>query len=298
MRRIATKRSNALYGLVALAIVAVAVFFGFTKTNPFANPYEIKAAFKNVNDLKPRSPVRIAGVNVGKVKSVEPMEGGTGAIVTMEIKDEGLPIHTDAQAKVRPRIFLEGNYFVDLRPGSPSAPAMDEGATIPVQNTAAPVQFGQFLEMLQSDTRENLRTVLREYGKAVNGPGGRGFNRALKYWEPAFKNTAQVNEATLGIEEHDLSNYLRGARKVAEGLDRDPRALKGLITNLSITATAFADEQDNLSATIRELPNTLRAGQRAFAALRTAFPPVRRLARAMLPTVRTSGPALDAQLPP
>ncbi|MDQ3742369.1 MAG: MlaD family protein [Actinomycetota bacterium] len=297
MRRIATKRSNALYGLVALAIVAVAVFFGFTKTNPFANPYEIKAAFKNVNDLKPRSPVRIAGVNVGKVKSVEPMEGGTGAIVTMEIKDEGLPIHTDAQAKVRPRIFLEGNYFVDLRPGSPSAPAMDEGATIPVQNTAAPVQFGQFLEMLQSDTRENLRTVLREYGKAVNGPGGRGFNRALKYWEPAFKNTAQVNEATLGIEEHDLSNYLRGARKVAEGLDRDPRALKGLITNLSITATAFADEQDNLSATIRELPNTLRAGQRAFAALRTAFPPVRRLARAMLPTVRTSGPALDAQLP-
>jgi virulence factor Mce-like protein len=297
VRKTYSKRSNALYGLVAAAIVAVGVFFGFTKSNPFANPYEIKAAFKNVNDLKPKSPVRIAGVNVGKVKKVEAMKGGAGAVVTMEINDEGLPIHADASAKVRPRIFLEGNYFVDIRPGTPSAKPMEKGDTIPVQNTAAPVQFGQFLEMLQSDTREDLRTVLREYGKAVDGPGGRGFNRSIKYWEPAFKNSAQVNEALLGVEEHDLSNYLRGARKVAEGLDRDPRALKGLITNLAITARAFADEQQNLSATIRELPTTLRVGRRALGALRGAFPPVRRLARAMLPTVRTSGPALEAQLP-
>ncbi len=271
-RRTASKAKNARYGLVALLIVAVAVFFGFTKSNPFANPYEIKAAFKNVNDLKPRSPVRIAGVNVGKVKSVEPMDGGTGAIVTMEIRDEGLPIHADAQAKVRPRIFLEGNYFVDLRPGSPSEPTMKEGGTIPVQNTAAPVQFGQFLEMLQSDTRQDLRTVFREYGKAVDGRGGDGFNRSIKYWKPAFKNSALVNDALRGIEEHDLSNYLRGARRVAEGLDRDPRALKGLITNLANTAGAFADEQDNLSATIRELPTTLRTGRRALAALRERHP--------------------------
>jgi virulence factor Mce-like protein len=296
VRRPASKRSNALYGLVALAVVAVAVFFGFTKSNPFANPYEIKAAFKNVNDLKPKSPVRIAGVNVGKVKEIEPIKGGAGAVVTMEIKKDGLPIHSDAKAKVRPRIFLEGNYFVDINPGSPSAPAMDKGDTIPVQNTAAPVQFGQFLEMLQSDTREDLRTVFREYGKAVEG-GGRGFNRSIKYWEPAFKNSAQVNDATRGIEEHDLSGYLRGASQVASGLDRDPEALKSLITSLAETAGAFADEQENLSATIEELPNTLSAGRRAFAALRVAFPPVRRLAKDMLPTVRTSGPALDAQLP-
>ena len=297
MRRPASKRSNAIFGLIALVIVAVVVVMGFRKDNPFNNPYQVKAAFKNVNDLKPRSPVRIAGVNVGKVHSIEPMEDGPGAIVTMEIKDEGLPIHEDATAKVRPRIFLEGNYFVDLKPGSPSARVIDDGHTIPVQNTAAPVQFGQFLEMLQSDTREDLRTVLREYGRALDGPGGRGFNRSIPYWEPAFKNSALVNEATLGIEQHDLSNYLRGARRVAEGLDRDPDALKSLITAFANTAGAFADEQENLSATIDELPVTLRAGRRAFGALRTAFPPVRRLAREMLPTVRTSGPALDAQLP-
>ena len=47
---------------------------------------------------------------------------GNTAIVTMAIKDVGLPIHEDATLKVRPRIFLEGNFFVDLKPGTPHAP--------------------------------------------------------------------------------------------------------------------------------------------------------------------------------
>ncbi len=298
MRRPATKRSNATWGLVAALIFAVVVVAGFRKDNPFNNPYVVKAAFRNVNDLKPRSPVRIAGVNVGKVSKVEPLgEDGNGALVTMEIQEKGLPIHRDARAKVRPRIFLEGNYFVDISPGTPSAPSLDDGETIPVQRTSAPVQFGQFLEMLQSDTREDLRTVFREYGKAVSGEGGRGFNRSKLYWEPAFKNSAIVNDATRGYLEHDLSNYIRGASRVAEGLDRDPRALKTLVTSLADTAEAFAIEQDNLSAALRELPTTLNNGMRAFGALRRAFPSVRRFARDMLPTVRSSGPALDATLP-
>jgi virulence factor Mce-like protein len=293
-----SKSTAVRWGLVSTIFFTLVVVMGFRKDNPFNNPYEVKAAFRNVNDLKPKSPVRIAGVNVGKVASIEPLgEDGNGALVTMEITKKGLPIHRDATAKVRPRIFLEGNYFVDLQPGTPSAPGLKDGEAISVQNTSSPVQFGQFLETLQSDTREDLRTVLREYGKAVSGEGGRGFNRSLKYWEPAFKNSAIVNDATRGKLEHDLSNYIAGASKVAEGLDRDPGALKGLVTDLADTAEAFAIEQDNLSAALHELPTTLGNGQRAFGALRTAFPSVRRLAKDMEPTVRSSGPALDATLP-
>ena len=298
MRRPMSKNRAFLWGLVASIVFVVVVVAGFRKDNPFNNPYVVKAAFRNVNDLKPRSPVRIAGVNVGKVKSVEPLgEDGNGAMVTMEITKPGLPIHRDAKAKVRPRIFLEGNYFVDISPGTPSAPGLKDGETIPVQQTASPVQFGQFLEMLQSDTREDLRTVFREYGKAVSGEGGRGFNRSKQYWEPAFKNSAIVNDATRGYLEHDLSNYIAGASRVAEGLDRNPDALKTLISSLADTAQAFAIEQDNLSAALRELPTTLDRGMSAFAALRRAFPPVRRFARDMVPTVKSSGPALDAMLP-
>src|SRR5688572_19625582 len=106
-------------GLIALIVICVGVYFGFTKANPFANRFEMSAAFKNVNDLKKGSPVRIAGVNVGKVVKVEGIEQdsqlgqkGAGAIVHMELEKKGLPIHADATAKVRPRIFLEGNWFL------------------------------------------------------------------------------------------------------------------------------------------------------------------------------------------
>src|SRR5918992_1451045 len=102
-------------GLLAIIVIAVGTYFGFTKANPFASPFEMTAAFDTVNNLKPNSPVRIAGVEVGKVTEVEAVSGDSGAaVVTMEIKDKALPIHTDATMKIRPRIFLEGNFFVDL----------------------------------------------------------------------------------------------------------------------------------------------------------------------------------------
>src|SRR3954463_9490274 len=114
-------------GLIAVVLLALLSFFGFTKTNPFASPYELHAVFDNVNNLKPNSPVRNAGVDVGKVKKVEALSEGDGAAkVTMELKKKGRPIHRDATVKVRTRIFLEGNFFVDLSPGSPSAPDMKD----------------------------------------------------------------------------------------------------------------------------------------------------------------------------
>lgn len=284
------------YGLVSLIVIGVAVFLGFTKYNPFANEFEFSGAFRTANDIKPGSAVRIAGVTVGKVTAVEPGPSGS-SIVRMKVRDAGLPLHADTTLKIRPRIFLEGNWFVDVQPGSPSAPLLEEGATIGVQHTAAPVQFGQLLTALQSDTRQDLQIVLDEYGRALEPEGAKGYARSIPYWEPAFRDSAIVNEATLGSEPHDLSNWLRGADRFARGLDRSPEALKDLLTNLAGTADAFASEEGNLSAAIHELPRTLRAGYAALGALNTAFPPLRRLTADLRPTVRESGPALDAQLP-
>ncbi len=296
MRRGATKNQLFRWGIVAILIMAAGTFFGFTKYNPFADPFEFSAAFATSNDVKSGAPVRIAGVGVGEVGSVEQGPDGS-TLVELKINDNGLPIREDATLKVRPRIFLEGNWFIDLRPGSPSAPALEEGATIPVQQTSAPVQFGQVLTALQSDTRQDLQIVLDEYGRALEPKGAKGYARSIKYWKPAFRDSAIVNEATLGSEEHDLSNWLRGADRFARGLDRDPEALKALLTNLAVTAEAFASEESNLSAAIRELPLTLTAGRSALGSLNTAFPPLRRLVADLRPTVRESGPALDAQLP-
>ncbi len=108
-------------GLLALIVIAVGTYFGFTKSNPFADRFEFTAAFRSANDLKVKSPVRVAGVQVGKVTKIEPVKAGgpdgEGAIVTMEIDDKGLPLHEDARLKIRPRIFLEGNWFVEVQAG-------------------------------------------------------------------------------------------------------------------------------------------------------------------------------------
>src|SRR4051794_7070735 len=150
-------------GAVVLVALVVVTYLGFTKSIPFRHHYEINAVFRTANNVKPNSPVRIAGVNVGKVTSVKHIASDHNAAeVTMRIDKKGLPIHKDATLQVRPRIFLEGNFFVDLHPGSPSAPTLGDGDTIPVNQTSAPVQIDQILGVLQTDTRKNLKGVLKE----------------------------------------------------------------------------------------------------------------------------------------
>jgi len=157
------QRSNPVrFGAVLLVIVALVVYFGFTKHIPFTHGFRLKAQFSSALNIAPKTPVRMAGVPVGQVTSIE-RQGETG-VVSMEIEKQGLPLHTDATAKIRPRIFLEGNYFVELAPGSPSAPTVSSGYTIPITQTADPVQIDQVLSALNSDTRENLQTFLAEFG--------------------------------------------------------------------------------------------------------------------------------------
>ena len=93
----------------------------------------------------------------------------SATLVTMELDDEALPIRSDAELKIRPRIFLEGNFFVDLEPGTPEGEQLDEGDTIPMTQTAAPVQLDQVLGVLKTDARKDLQTLVQGYGEAISG---------------------------------------------------------------------------------------------------------------------------------
>ena len=298
-----SKRSNGMSpfraGVLALVVLALATYFGFSKANPFANPYEFKAVFNDVNNLKPRSPVRIAGVDVGKVVKVEPVSGGKGAAeVTMEIEEKGLPIKQDAELKIRPRIFLEGNFFVDLEPGSPSAEELAADGTIPLTQTAAPVQWGDLLSALQSDTRTDLKILLREYSKGLRNGGAEGFNEAIEYWEPAYRNSSLANDATLGQDPNrDLQRVLDGQQKTFAAIVRDERALKDLVTNFNTTAAALASEDAALAASIPALRDTLAIGEPALVSLDNALPSLRAFARDALPGVRSSDETLAESLP-
>ncbi|MEA2478282.1 MAG: phospholipid/cholesterol/gamma-HCH transport system substrate-binding protein, partial [Thermoleophilaceae bacterium] len=302
-------------GAIFVVVVAAICLFVFTKLNPFSNPYELKATFANATNIRTNSPVRIAGVEVGKVTKVEPAGSeSTAATITMRINDNGLPIHKDAYLKIRPRIFLEGNFFVELSPGSPSAPDLPSGKTIGMTQTDGPVQLDQVLTSLQSGVRGNLQNLLQGYGGALAGdpapgedanadPSTRGetaaksLNDSLNDSPAALRGATLVNEALLGLEPHDLSKLIAGAQKTSAQLASRESALKDLITNFNTTMGAFAAQDGNLRQTIALLPRVLDKAGPAFDALNRAFPPVRAFAREILPGVRESASTITASFP-
>jgi phospholipid/cholesterol/gamma-HCH transport system substrate-binding protein len=308
--------SPVVVGLLVLVALAVGSWLGFSKDIPFTKGFRVKAVFENSTSLRANSPVRIAGVNVGKVKAVKRYQDTDMAEVEMEITDKGLPIHKDATLKIRPRIFLEGNFFVDLSPGTPGAPTLSDGDTVRVTQTASPVQLDEILTSLQEDTREDLKTLLAELGTALDGPpedsdrtsppqdasvrgetAAESLNDTYDDAGPALRGTAIVNEALLGEEPHDVSQLLAGLQKVTAALGRNEQVLQDWVVNFNRTVAIFADEKANVSATIRELPGVTRNANRAFASLNRAFPSTRAFAREILPGVRESAPTIDASFP-
>src|SRR5579884_55284 len=214
----------------------------------------------------------------------------------MTIDNQGLPLHNDATLAIRPWIFLEGNFFVDVNPGSPSAPTVGSGHTFPITQGVEPVQLDQVLGALQSNTRHYLQVLLKQYGYAVKTAGG-SYNASVRYWLPAYEYSAIVAHDALGIQPHDLSNWIADQGTVAGALDAHPNNLKSLITDFNTTAAAFARENVALERAVAELPRTLAAATPAFNALNNAFPPLRALARTLIPGVRSSGPTIDVSLP-
>ncbi len=273
-------------GVIALAIIAIAVYLSAARRLPWEGDYEIKAQVTQANELGTRSPVRIAGVEVGKVKSVERGPGRT-AIVTMRIDEDALPLHKDATLKVRPRIFLEGNFFVDLHPGTPGAAKMEEGDTIPLASTDTPVQLDQVLSGLRTDTREHLQTLVREFSRALDKGGAQAINRGFKPSAEAFPQIALISQAIRGRREGDLPAFIRDAGKTAAAV-ASAEALPELITGFNRSARALASAQAETSASLRELDSTLAATRPALDSLNRAFPPTRGLVREIRPGLRAA----------
>ena len=250
------------FGIVVILVLAVVIYFGFTKRIPFKHGYQLKGVFATAVNIHPASAVRVAGVDVGHVTALT-RHGNTG-LVTMEIEPRGLPIHSDATLKIRPRLFLEGNWFVEVQPGSPSAKTLSSGATIPITQTSDPVQLDQVLDALNSDTRSNLQTFLIEYGAALTAKptpaqdaeqdpevrglnGAQGLNKAYHRGPEALRATAVLNQAITGTEPHDLSKLVAGIGKVTAALNVHDQQLGELIGN--VPAASVANKRE---LTIRE----------------------------------------------
>ena len=312
---------NWLIGLILIVVIAVGSVLAYTKQLPWGDPYEIQAVFANAQNLRPKAPVRIAGVDVGEVTSVEhltaddpalvaqsdedtnplpndPASGEAAALVTMQLDEAALPLHEDAQFQLRPRLFLEGNLFVDTKPGSPNAEEVSEDHTFSVSQTSSSVQIDQVFTTLQSDVRADLQTFLDQFGNALMKYGGaEGFQELYRSSAGSFKYTSQVNEALQGTRTHDLSGLISNLDEVVAALGENEAELQNLVTNFRTVTGSFAAESASLEQAIAELPDVMDAAQPAFANLNSMFPPLRAFAREALPGVRSTPDTLRAATP-
>ena len=207
--------------------------------------------------------MRIAGVDVGKVISTE--RDGDATKVTFTVDGNGRPIHADAFAAIRPRIFLEGNFFIELDPGSPSAPEMDSGGTIPVSHTSTAVQIDEILTALQSPVRADLSRLLESYGTALTHKPTAAED-ATQLPEVKGKTGAEGLNGALPLRRRrrplQRPGHQRPARHRAAATSRAwspapaaPSApsssseadLQGLIVNFNIFTGALAAQSANLS---------------------------------------------------
>lgn len=301
-------------GIIATVVVVLITYFGFTKAIPFDHGYRLNAVFQTANSIRPNSPVRIAGVNVGLVTDVVRQPGTNAAIVKMEIDDAALPIHKDAELKIRPRIFLEGNFFVDLHPGSPAAPSLSDDDTVPITQTATPVQLDQVLTALQRPTREDLQTLLQNLGGSLTDkpttlqdlqqdPSVRGktaaeaLNQALRYSPAALRDSSIVNQALLGTTPKDLPRLIASLGTVSGALNSNENQLKDLLTNFNTTLGVFASQSSNLTAAVGLLGPTLTNANKALVSLNNSFPATRTFALELIPGTEQTQPTIDAALP-
>ena len=306
-REPAQRLPNWLLGLTIIAVLSYGSYVAFTKELPWADRFEVSAVFTSPQNMRVGSPVRIAGVNVGEVTDTELIgepvthadgEERPGIKVTMELGDEALPLAEDTFFKVRPRLFLDGNYFVDVFPGSPSAPDVPDGYTFGLERTAHSVQVDQVLGVFDSDVRNDFQTLLDQFGNALTRyDGAEGLRKLYRSSPDAYRYSAVVSEAQLGTERHDLRGMISGLGKVLGGLSRSEQALRNLIANLRTVTGSFAAENRALGRTVELLPGFLAEGPPTFEALNEALPSLRAFAREALPGVRKSPEALRAQMP-
>jgi phospholipid/cholesterol/gamma-HCH transport system substrate-binding protein len=237
----------------ALSCFGILLFLWITFGGPTpfkAKSYEIKIPFDEAAQLAQQSDVRISGVNVGKVKSIE-RNPGKLAIATIEIDDKYAPIPVDTRAILRTKTLLAETY-VELTNGDRNGPKLEDGATLAAANVARSVQIDEIFRTFNPRTRAAFQEWMRQFAIAVNGRG-------------------QDLSAAFG----ELDTTFTEFDELFRTLDTQRVAVRQLFKNGAVALNAFRGRQGQLADLIRNSNNvfqTTAARDRDIEALFRAFP--------------------------
>src|SRR5436190_890273 len=183
--------SPVLVGAVTTLIVIVSVFLAYhaNKGLPFVPTYDLSARLPNGSNLVPGNEVRVGGFRVGVIDTIKPAtqlihgRGTPISVANMKLDKTVEPLPVDTKVIVRSRSAL-GLKYIQLTPGH-SKQMYKAGGTIPLANAGLPVEFDDFLNTFDLQTRANSRLALTGYGDAFAGRG-EDLNQAIQGLNPFF----------------------------------------------------------------------------------------------------------------
>ena len=225
--------------------------------------YYVRAVFDNAANLVQGEDVKVAGVPVGVVKSLEVTDDKKAA-VTLRIDDEDfIPWKSDASCVIRPQGLI-GEKFVECKPGTTSGKPLaqiqsgdGEGERLlPVTNTSSPVDIDLLNDILRLPYRERFAILLSEFGTGLAGRGD-DLNEVIHRANPALRETDKLL-AVLAKQNRTLANLARDSDTALGPLARERRRVSDWIVQANATGEASAERRDDISRGIELLPEFLR----------------------------------------
>ena len=218
----------------------------------------------------------------------------------MQIQDKGRPLHDDAHVQDPPAHLPRGQLLrrrharhVRASRGSPTA------TRFPVNQTATPVQLDQVLTALQSDTREDLKTLAARVRRRPRGQGRQGLQRVDQVLEarlPRLGDRLRGAARRAGARPLRLHRPRRRRRRRA----RPQPASRSRTWSRTSASTAGAFARENAEPRGRDRRAAAHAARRPARAraLNRSFPGRARASPATCARAsRSSGPTIDAALP-
>lgn len=254
-----SKRAPSTAQLLVIAGFALSCFgillflwITFGGPTPFkAKSYELKVPFQEATQLAQQSDVRISGVSVGKVQTIETSPDGQEALATITIEPKYAPIPEGTRAILRTKTLL-GETYVELTPGDANGPQLPDGGTLARANVAESAQLDEIFRTFDARTRAAFQEWMQEGAVAIAGRG-QSFSNALGELEPFFS------------EVDDLFRVL----------DTQRVAVEQLFKNGAVTFRALRGREGELGELIRNSDavwRTTAARNRDIEALFRAFP--------------------------
>ena len=204
--------------------------------------YRFQVAFDEATQLAQESDVRISGVPVGKVKTIEPDKRSGRTLAVIEMKARYAPLPSDAKAILRQKTLL-GETYVELTPGSKRARPIPEGGTLAVSQVSPTVELDEILRAFDPKTRDAFQRWMQSQATAIDGYG-RDVNDALGNLGPFAEDTATLVDI-LNRQEGAVSRLVSNSGVVFGALTERQGQLRSLIRNSNqVFATTAARDRE------------------------------------------------------